>query len=327
MKVAMLSRWHVHASDYARQIRELGHTIVCVWDEDPQRGKDWAKEIGCDFEPDLAKCLARGDVDAVMCDAPTSMHRDVLVAAANAKKHIFTEKTVAPTLAEAQEIADAVRKNNVVFTISFPQRTQPVTLYAKKVIDSGALGTVNTVRLRNAHNGASGNWLPEYWYDPATTCGGAMMDLGCHPMYIASYLLGRPARIASMYNALTGHAIEDNAINLIEFKNKAIAIVETSFVTPNSPWMFEVYGTEGTLFCTDNKVRLTSQDTRKYQNGYMDINVLPDSLPSPIKTWCDAIEGKAPVRFGIDDAVNLAELLEHAYVSHRENKIVAFKDR
>jgi len=118
LNIAMLSKWHVHAGDYANQVRKNGHNISVVWDEDEQRGKDWAAELGCEYEKDLAKVLARSDVDAVIVDTETSKHRDVMVAAANAKKHIFTEKTLAATKKEALEIEEAVMKNNVIFTIS-----------------------------------------------------------------------------------------------------------------------------------------------------------------------------------------------------------------
>ncbi|MHC1694293.1 MAG: Gfo/Idh/MocA family protein [Eubacteriales bacterium] len=321
MNVAMLSKWHVHAPDYANQVRNNGSKITCVWDEIEERGKAWAAELGCDFESDLATLLARSDVDAVVCDTPTAMHRDVLVPAAKAGKHIFTEKTLAPTMKEALEIAKAVEEAGVVFTISFPQRTNPVVLYAKQVIDSGVLGKVNTIRLRNAHSGASGNWLPAYWYIEKDACGGAMMDLGCHPMYISNYLLGEPARITSMYNTITGKTVEDNAVNLIEFKNQAIAIVETSFVTPSSPWMFEVYGTEGNLFGTDGKVRITSTDTKKYTDGYIDVTRLPSALRPPIKSWIDAIENGGKVDFGMSDALGLVKLLEGAYIAHKNNTV------
>ena len=324
----MLSKWHVHAGGYANEVKNSGHQIPCVWDEDTARGKAWAEELGCDFEPDLAKVLARADVDAVIVDNETSKHRDVMVAAANAKKHIFTEKTLAATKKEALEIEEAVKKNNVIFTISMPQRTSPVVLYAKRIIESGALGTVNTARLRNAHNGASGDWLPDYWYIEKDACGGAMMDLGCHPMYVANYLFGEPAKITSMYNATTEKSIkndvEDNAINLIEFKNKAIAIVETGFVTPVSPWAFEIYGTEGMLFAADNKVKISTAETRKYSNDFIEVSRLPRALPSPMQTWFNAIEKGEDVVFGIKDAIGLSELLENAYISYRKNTIVTF---
>ena len=54
------------------------------------------------------------------------------------------------------------------------------------------------------------------------------MDLGCHPMYIASWSLGKPKRITSMFHYFTHRAVEDNAQCSIEFVNNAVALVETS---------------------------------------------------------------------------------------------------
>jgi predicted dehydrogenase len=331
LKIAMLSKWHVHAGGYANEVIKSGHQIPVVWDDDEKRGSDWAKELGCDYEKDLAKVLARSDVDAVIVDNETSKHKEVMVAAAEAKKHIFTEKTLAATKKDALEIEKAVSKNKVIFTISMPQRTSPVVLYAKQIIDSGELGQVNTARFRNAHSGASADWLPDYWYVEKDACGGAMMDLGCHPMYVANYLLGDPARITSMYNATTkksiDNGIEDNAINLIEFKNKAIAMVETSFVTPVSPWAFEVYGTEGMLLATDNQVRLSTAETRKLRDGFIEVTKLPKALPSPMQTWFNAIEKGDPsaVVFDIKAGIGLSELLENAYISHKTGTTVTIK--
>jgi predicted dehydrogenase len=68
-----------------------------------------------------------------------------------------------------------------------------------------------------------------------------MMDLGCHPMYTASYLLGKPARIASVFNTTCSPPGEDNAVSVVEFRHKAIAVLETSFVSPWSANCFELW--------------------------------------------------------------------------------------
>src|SRR5579862_1412788 len=105
IRVAMVSFWHVHARDYARQA--LAHTtteIVAAWDEIPERGRARAEALGIRYYENLAELLAQSDIDGVIIDTPTNMHRDVMVAAAVAGKHIFTEKVVAPTLHEANEI-------------------------------------------------------------------------------------------------------------------------------------------------------------------------------------------------------------------------------
>jgi len=98
-----------------------------------------------------------------------------------------------------------------------------------------------------------------------------MMDLGAHPMYMARWILGKPARITSTFNTLTGRAAEDNAVCVIEFENKAVAIVETSFVSTHSPGCLELYGTEGTLLIggPDRGVKIMSNKIESTVPGWV----------------------------------------------------------
>lgn len=325
LRVAMLSKWHVHAEGYAHQVCEAEDaTITCVWDEDTARGRAWAEELSVDFESNLDTLLKRQDVDAVMVCTPTNLHREVMIKAANAKKHIFTEKVMALTVADCDAITEAVEKNGVIFTICFPQRCLPRNLFIKQAIESGAVGDVTVLRVRNCHNGALAGWLPDYWYDPVTTGGGAMMDLGAHPMYLARWMLGKPTRIQSMFNNLTGHPVEDNSVCTIEFENKAVAISETSLVSPMTPNMFEVYGTKGVILCVDGDIRMKTLDSDKYLEGGWFVPKLPEALPHPIRQFIDsALYGK-PVLFGTEAGRELTELMENAYIADREKREVAF---
>ncbi|MDD3242239.1 MAG: Gfo/Idh/MocA family oxidoreductase [Eubacteriales bacterium] len=321
LKVAMISKWHVHAPEYARRIVETGRAqITCVWDEDAARGEAWAKELGVDFVADYDALLARPDVDAVILDTPTNLHKDMMIRAANAGKHIYTEKVMCLTVADCDEVIEAVERNHVIFTISFPKRAWPCNLFIKDAIDKGVLGDITAVRVRNAHDGASGGWLPEYWFDPVTTGGGAMMDLGAHPMYISSWLLGKPTRIVSMFNGLTGHAVEDNSVCAIEFEGGAIAVSETSLVSPMTPDTFEVYGTKGVIIVTDNQVRIKTADDKEHWHE----PELPAALPHPIEQWVTSVLDGAPVRYGTAEGRALTQLMEGAYIAHREKREVQF---
>ena len=76
----------------------------------------------------------------MIVDAPTSMHCDVMVAAARAGKHIFTEKVLAPTLAEANEIIAAADQASVVLTVSLPRLAEGYTQAITSLITDGACG-------------------------------------------------------------------------------------------------------------------------------------------------------------------------------------------
>ena len=325
LKVAMLSYWHVHAWDYTKQLMARDDVkITAVWDEIPERGEKNAKEIGAAFEADLDALLGRNDVDAVVINIPTNMHREVMVAAAKAGKHIFTEKVMALTVRECEEIAQAVREAGVKFCISFPHRTMPHNLFAKKVVDEGLIGDITLLRIRNAHNGSVAGWLPDHFYDPVECGGGAMIDLGAHGMYLSKWLLGEPVRITSMFNNYIDKPVEDNAVSVIEFKNKAIAINETGFVTSDSPFSLELYGTHGSLFIggADTQIRLVSSKMESQVPGWIIPTQLPDPLPSAIDQWVEGILRDGEILFGLEDGIELTRLMEGAYKSHREKSIV-----
>ncbi|UUZ80861.1 Gfo/Idh/MocA family oxidoreductase [Paenibacillus sp. P26] len=155
IKVAMLSFWHVHARDYAKQATEHPDTeITAVWDERPERGRKEAEARGVRFFESLDELLAQQDIDGVIVDTPTNMHRDVMVAAARAGKHIFTEKVVATTLKECNEILAAVEEAGVKLTVSLPRLNAGYTEAVQDVIRQGLLGDLTLVRTRLSHNGA-----------------------------------------------------------------------------------------------------------------------------------------------------------------------------
>jgi len=111
IKVAKLSFAHVHARGYAEQIQKNPETeLVAVWDEEEYGGKEAAARYNVPFYSDLDQVLSLDEVDAVVVDAITSDHPKVIIAAAEAGKHIFTEKALAITVGECDPIIEAVEK-------------------------------------------------------------------------------------------------------------------------------------------------------------------------------------------------------------------------
>jgi 1,5-anhydro-D-fructose reductase (1,5-anhydro-D-mannitol-forming) len=280
IRAAMLSFWHVHARDYARQAGEHPDVeLVAAWDEDPERGREESARYGLAFCADLSEILARDDIDAVIVTAPTSMHRDVLVAAAGAGKHIFTEKVLAPTVSECDEILAAVDAAGVVLTVSLPRLYDGYTRTIRQLIDDRRFGDLTLVRVRLSHGGALGDqpWLPARFFDPAQTAGGALIDLGCHPMYLTRLFLGGlPARVSASYGHITARAVEDNAVAVLEYPSGALGVVEAGFVNRCSPFTIEVHGTDASLLYGTPERRLLFRD----QSGDAWAE-LPEAPPSP----------------------------------------------
>ncbi|MYJ74285.1 MAG: Gfo/Idh/MocA family oxidoreductase [Gammaproteobacteria bacterium] len=325
LRVAMLSRWHVHANQYAGETRANPDAdVVAVWDEDGQRGAAWAEELGVPFEANLDVLLASNDIDAVCVVTPTNLHRDVMVRAANAGKHIFTEKVLATTVADCEAIADAVNANGVMFCISFPRRTIPHILYAKQGRDEGLFGQATALRVRVAHDGAVRDWLPAHFYDAQACGGGAMMDLGAHGMYLSRWLLGAPKRVVSVFNTVTGRAVDDNTVSVIEFENGAIAVNETSFTGFGGSYSLEIDGTEGGYRMLSPGEGVEVRSRHLDGSGWQRPEQLPRGLAKPIDQWVAGCVHGAPIEFGLADAIQLTELMEAAYIADGEARSVSF---
>src|SRR5262245_36372467 len=140
-RIAMLSFAHVHANDYARQVNAHPEaTIQCIWDDDEARGSEAAQKYNVPYERDLNKVLTSSEIDAVLINAPTTQHTELLLAAAQHGKHIFTEKALTVTTADADKVVKAVHDARIKFVISLPSRTRSETLFIKQALDNGLLG-------------------------------------------------------------------------------------------------------------------------------------------------------------------------------------------
>lgn len=325
IRVAMLSFWHVHARDYAKQITEHPETeIVAVWDEIAERGRAEAAERGVRFYESLDELLAQPDIDAVVVDTPSDMHRDVMVKAANAGKHIFTEKVLAITLREANEIVDAVRKNGVKLTVSLPRLNDEYTTAIQRILQEGLLGELTLVRTRLSHSGAIANWLPAHFYNLQQTGGGALIDLGCHPMYLARLFLGLPESVTASYGYVTGKEVEDNAVAVLRYPSGALAVVEAGFVNRYSPFTIEIHGKEGSLLygTPEGRILLRTSKLGEEASKAWTEHALGEKRPSAISQWVDHIRNNTEATENIALALDLTKLMEASNESVRLNRAV-----
>lgn len=322
MKIAIVGAWHVHTMEYGEAVlQNPGAELVCLWDDEEARGKATAEKLGIPFEPDLNKIWANPEIDGVQITTATCQHREVLLAAAAAGKHIFTEKVLAFTMEDAEEIAAAVKSSGVKFTISYPHKTFPTLKAAKELVDSGKLGQITYARVRDAHNGSTAGWLPPHFYDAAQTGGGAMIDLGAHPMYTLNWFMGEPKSIVSMFTEVTHKGVEDNAVSVIEFANGAIGVSETGFVTNGMPYVLEMSGTKGSLMVHNDILEYSCEETG---NRLVQKTDLPQPGTMPIDGWIAAVNEGGDAPNGIDDAVALTKFMVGAYEAYRTGRQYRF---
>jgi 1,5-anhydro-D-fructose reductase (1,5-anhydro-D-mannitol-forming) len=326
IRVAMLSYWHVHAWDYTKQVHANPNSVVAaVWDEIPARGQEAADKLGVPFIADLDELLARTDIDAVVVDTPTNIHRDVMIKAARAGKHIFTEKVIAPTLKEVNEILAAIREAGVKLTVSLPRLNDSYTLTAQDVISQGLLGQLTLARVRLSHGGAIANWLPQHFYNLEQCGGGALIDLGCHPMYLVRLFLGLPQSVSATFGYITGKEVEDNAAATLRYENGAIGIVEAGFVNSHSPFSVEIHGTEGTLLygLPDEVIRVRSNKLNASE--WVTIEKKDNRIPA-YDQWVQHVLNGTEAEENIALAVDLTKLMEASNLSEAQKRAISLDE-
>ena len=333
LRIALLSFAHVHADGYARQV--VNHPeaeITCVWDDDEERGRAAATKFSVPYVRDLAATLSRNDVDAVVVNATTVQHKAILLAAVAHNKHIFTEKALTITTSDADEVVQAVNHSGIKFMISLPSRTRAETLFFKKVLDNGWLGRITMMRARIAHSAALGRWFKggSLWFgDAAQAGGGALFDLGCHTADVMRWFLGEPASVmAKVQNFSGAYDIDDQTLAVIEFKNGALGILDTSWVHTAGPNPLELYGTEGYVGYNGrpgDQIQLISNQLHPGDlQGVVLPTKLPEALPLPLEQWINAILHDTPLTITVEDGRNLTQILEGVYRAAQTGQTVTF---
>lgn len=307
--VAVVGFWHVHADDYARQTTEHPATrLVAAWDPDVERGIEGAQRLDVDRVDSLDALLARSDVDAVTVTTATNEHTDVIGRAIAAGKHVFTEKLLAPTVAESAALVDAAREQGVALAVSLPRLAEPVVTTATRLIEAGALGDLTYARVRMAHDGWLGGWLPERFADPVAAIGGAFADLGCHPAYLVQRFLGaHPDLITAAYGHVTGRAVEDNAVVVARYPGGALGVAEASFVTTPGSFALELRGTDASLLYGFGQEKLIAKGGR-FGEEWTPVP-LDAAAASPFELWVDAIRGDADTTQNLQAAIDLTRFV------------------
>lgn len=140
---------------------------------------------------DWRELLADPAVDAVSVTAPNALHREIGVAVAEAGKHLWIEKPVGLSAADAQAVADAVAAAGVQGTVGFNYRAVPAMTELRDLVGAGAIGIPTHARVRlltdyAAHPLGSLTWR----YALATGGHGVLGDLASHGVDLVRFVLG-----------------------------------------------------------------------------------------------------------------------------------------
>lgn len=205
--------------------------------------------------------IACPDIDSIDVCSPNVYHYDTVKKALLAGKHVYCEKPLAITAAQAEELAALAKEKNVTAQVVFNYRFMAGVMAAKRLIDEGRLGRIVTFRAAYLHSSCADPSRHAGWKQDKRICGGGVLfDLGSHALDIVRYLCGEFAEIAG--HAQIAHPIrvgrdgkpwqtnaEEAFYMTAVLQNGAVGTVEANKLAlgTNDDLSFEVYGERGAL--------------------------------------------------------------------------------
>lgn len=239
-----VARAHVAA------LKAAEHTkLVAVADIKEDRAKAFAEEHGADAYTDWRELLKRDDIDAIQICTPHYLHAEMAIAAANAGKHVLTEKPMAISVADADAMIEAARRNNVFLGVIFQNRYNDGSIAIKEAIESGRLGEIKGTRAFITWDRSDDYYRKSDWkgtWDKEG--GGVLIDQAIHTIDLMQWFVGEIDSIRATYDTRAHEYIDvdDVAEAFIKFKNGAIGCVYANcFYVWNAPIYLEVVGTKG----------------------------------------------------------------------------------
>jgi predicted dehydrogenase len=273
--------------------------VICA-DNVEARGNEAVRSFGFEQSTtDPADAINHPDVDVVVVAAPNMLHEELCVAAAQAGKHVFCEKPVGGTPEQTARVEKAARDAGVITGVGYNYRWAPLVIYAKELIQSGALGSITNYRGRFfSMYGADPMGLLSWRFEHDGAGYGVSSDILSHSMDLAMMLNGPITEVVGLSETFiperplpkpgegthydrgepgdpTGPVTnEDYAGCFARFENGAVGNFESSraIVGPQSQMAFEIYGTKGSLMwnletMNELKVFLT-EETDHLHDGY-----------------------------------------------------------
>jgi len=317
-----------HARNIAFKIPNAELTAACSVVE---RERDFAcKELGVQYVyDDYETMVNEADIDAVVIATPPSLHREGILIACKAGKHIFCEKPIGVT-DEDLDLIDAVVAQNKgkVLQVGFVRRFDRSYADAKARVDRGEIGKVIKVRSISRDPSAQA----EDFIKLGPTLGGMFYDMSVHDLDLVRWFAG--SEIESMY-ALGGiYEFEefasfndiDNCAMLMRFKNGVMGEVEGSKNAScgYDVWM-EIVGTKGTLLVN---TATTSFVTQKDEYGIRNEcspwfrERFEEAYENEVKVFIDTIQSGGESKMSAFDARQVAKMATMAVESYEKGTVI-----
>jgi predicted dehydrogenase len=330
--------------------------IVGVADVRPEIASAIRDQIPVEFTThDHRELIERDDIQVIHVCTPNDSHRQIILDALAAGKHVCCDKPLCLNSSEAEEILSALSGYQGINMMSFEYRFIPAMLRAKQLVDEGFLGRILSFRAVYLHSGYVDPKRPMSWrLDRAKSGGGALFDLGTHIVDLLQHLMGPFSAVQATTETFfrerpdpkTGKPVpvevDDLALMTVRTPDGALGTIEVSRVATgvNDELRFEIHGTDGAMrFNLMDPNWLEVYNNREAgepiggTRGFKKIETVgrypkPGGFPGPkfaigwirghmaaIHHFVNSIVEGRPVRPDLRDGARLQQFLDLAYAS------------
>jgi predicted dehydrogenase len=299
--------------------------FVSCFDLVSERRDAFAAEHQCRPAESLEAMLADPEVEAILIATPHSTHLGLVQEAASAGKHVFVEKPLVLSVADARRAAEVTEKAEVVLQVGHNRRRQPANRHIKAMIDGGELGTLLQLDGIHTNPAAIGKGIAGWRLDPAECPAGGMTALGIHTVDTFHYLAGPAKRVAAFSKQVVGYTKIDEATSvLIEYERGPVGSITTSYFVP-AVVSLGVYGTEGNAWNEEDGAELFVQKAGETTRSPLDVEAF-DTVVDELAEFARCVrEGTKPETGGAE-ALEVAAVLEAIMESAASGRAVEVAD-
>ena len=246
-----------HGRTIVNAIRDSGNLqLVSCFDIDSSANKQVAQEFSASAATGYDELVADPRLDAVALVTPNHLHAEEVQKAVKAGKHIFVEKPIANTVADAQMMVDLAKGANLVLMVGHNTRHRLVFRRAKQLLEEQRIGEVVAVEANLSRPAGLQPGLPAWKADRKTCSLLPMMQLGIHFVDTVEYLLGPVEKVSCFASniAMPNQALDSTA-SILQLRS-GVPVSLTSTYVSAEVYYLRIYGTKGTIHCSPVKLRL-----------------------------------------------------------------------
>ena len=314
-----------------------GAKVVALADLDPAKrrgdiskvvgnigGGDNSKPIdlaGVTVYDDALKLIREADVDMIDICVPTADHAKLAIAALKAGRHVFCEKPLCRTAAEAKAIVAAAKRAKGFFNVGLCVRAWPEYRAAYEYFKSGKAGKMLTATFKRVSPGVDGNsW--RNWYMDGKVSGGALLDLHVHDTDEVNYFFGKPRAVTSVGANVVSRGAIDHVFTSYDFGGGRLVVAEGAWEQAKGA-TFEM---SFTIVCEKATLKLDATGFNVFlKNGKkvtpkLDVKNGPTGWHQELAYFVDCVrKGVKPVKYQTVDSI--ADTMKIVFAEEKSVKV------